>query len=202
MASTAQLHASSSREDSSRSFSSAGGSRHEEDTVDGIKDELAIHVRQCIGPPSPVQRVRGDGTAIELDDFTIHGVVGRGKFSTVYLATRTSDGLTVALKKIKLGCGHGDNHRMRQKCLREVELLQSLDHANIIRYLDSFLAPPNSLGIVLEWATAGDLRKHLNSIRDRGIRLPESVIWKSFVQICNALAHMHEKRVLHRDLKS
>ena len=199
MASTAQQHA--SREDSSRSSSSAGGSPHEEDTVDEIKDELAIHVRQCIGPPSPVQRARGDGTVIELDDFTIHGVVGRGKFSTVYLATRTSDGLTVALKKIKLGCGHGDNHRMRQKCLREVELLQSLDHANIIRYLDSFLAPPNSLGIVFEWATAGDLRKHLNSIRDRGIRLPESVIWKSFVQICNALAHMHEKRVLHRDLK-
>ena len=32
----------------------------------------------------------------------VHNLFYYGKFSTVYLATRTSDGLTVALKKIKL----------------------------------------------------------------------------------------------------
>jgi NIMA (never in mitosis gene a)-related kinase len=170
------------------------GHRREE-----TRDELVLHVRQCIGPASPIQKSGKNGTTIELDGFSIHGVVGRGKFSTVYLATRKSDGLTVALKKIKLGVG--EESRVRQKCLREVQLLQSLDHPNIIRYLDSFLAHPGSLGIVLEWATAGDLRKHIGNIRARGVKLPEPVIWKSFIQICNALAHMHEKRVLHRDLK-
>ena len=60
---------------------------------------------------------------------------------------------------------------------------------------------PNTLVIVLEWATDGDLQCHLRRIRDRGGALPEPVIWQSFVQICEALAHMHERRILHRDLK-
>ena len=136
---------------------------------------------------------------MELDDYAVHGVVGRGKFSTVYLATRKVDGVKVALKKIKLGSKPKD--RVREKCLREVHLLQTLQHPNIIRYLDSFIAYPNSLGIVIEWATGGDLRKHLSNIAKKNIKLPEPVIWKSFVQICNAIAHMHDRRVLHRDLK-
>ena len=91
------------------------GHRREE-----TRDELVLHVRQCIGPASPIQKSGKNGTTIELDGFSIHGVVGRGKFSTVYLATRKSDGLTVALKKIKLGVG--EESRVRQKCLREVQL--------------------------------------------------------------------------------
>jgi NIMA (never in mitosis gene a)-related kinase len=80
-------------------------------------------------------------------------------------------------------------------------LLQSLNHRNIIHYLDSFACHPNTLVIVLEWATDGDLQHHLKRIKSRGGSLPEPVIWSSFVQICEALAHMHERRILHRDLK-
>ena len=71
---------------------------------------------------------------MELDDYAVHGVVGRGKFSTVYLATRKVDGVKVALKKIKLGKANRKD-RVREKCLREVHLLQTLQHPNIIRYL-------------------------------------------------------------------
>ena len=162
-------------------------------------DNISLNIRQSFGPPSPIQKSGKKGKVVELNDYTVHGVVGRGKFSTVYLATRNMDNVKVALKKIKLGST--PKERVREKCLREVHLLQTLQHPNIIRYLDSFIAHPNSLGIVIEWATGGDLRKHLSNIAKKNIQLPEPVIWKSFVQICNAIAHMHDRRVLHRDLK-
>jgi serine/threonine protein kinase len=44
--------------------------------------------------------------------------------------------------------------------LKEVRLLQSLDHPNIVSYLDSFLSG-DELVIVVEWAAAGDLKRQV-----------------------------------------
>ena len=92
------------------------------------------------------------------------------------------------------------DHRAREKCLKEVRLLQSLHHPNIIRYLDS-LIEGDELVIVFEWAAAGDLKRQIRKAVERGAHFEERVIWKYFSQICDALLHMHEQRILHRDLK-
>ena len=154
---------------------------------------------------SPLEQQLLDGTSPlsestddPLDSYEIVSAVGRGKFSTVYKAYRKSDSTIVALKRIRMG---DVGNSTAKRCVEEVQLLQSLNHRNIIHYLDSFACHPNTLVIVLEWATDGDLQHHLKRIRKRGGCLPEPVIWSSFVQICEALAHMHERRILHRDLK-
>jgi len=46
----------------------------------------------------------------------------------------------------------------REKCLKEVKLLQSVNHPHIINYLDSFIAN-NELFIAVEWAEKGDLKR-------------------------------------------
>lgn len=123
--------------------------------------------------------------------------IGRGKFAIVYRAKKIGDEQVVALKRIAVDMM---NEKARDKCLKEVRLLQSLDHPNIIHYMDSFITE-NDLVIVYEWAAAGDLKRQLRKAQERGTGFEERVIWKYFSQISNAIKHMHDKRIMHRDLK-
>lgn len=90
--------------------------------------------------------------------------------------------------------------KQREKCLKEVRLLESLDHPNIIKYLDSFI-DSNQLFISIEWAEKGDLKKLIKKHQADELPLDEKKIWEYLYQIASALKHMQEKRIMHRDLK-
>jgi len=130
-------------------------------------------------------------------DYEILKPIGKGKFAVVYRARRVDSEEIVALKRINVD---SIDDKAREKCLKEVRLLQSLDHPNVIRYLDSFITE-NDLVIVFEWAAAGDLKRQLRKAQERGVGFEERVIWKYFSQICDAIQHMHDRRIMHRDLK-
>lgn len=90
--------------------------------------------------------------------------------------------------------------KQREKCLKEVRLLESLDHPNIIKYLDSFIEG-NQLFIAIEWAERGDLKKLIKKCIAEDLSIDERRIWEYLYQIGSALKHMQEKRIMHRDLK-
>ena len=90
--------------------------------------------------------------------------------------------------------------KQREKCLKEVRLLESLDHPNIIKYLDSFMEE-NQLLIAIEWAERGDLKRIIKKAVTEDNPIDETRIWDYMVQLATALLHMHEKRIMHRDLK-
>ena len=90
--------------------------------------------------------------------------------------------------------------KQREKCLKEVRLLESLDHPNIIKYLDSFIED-NQLLIAIEWAEKGDLKKLIKKAISEESTIDERKIWEYLYQIASALKHMQERRIMHRDLK-
>ncbi|KAK9836508.1 hypothetical protein WJX74_001940 [Apatococcus lobatus] len=84
------------------------------------------------------------------------------------------------------------------ECAAEAKVLASLHSPCIIQYLDSFIEQ-DVLYIVTEFASGGTLYSLINQAKGP---LPEDVIWRLFIQIILGLHHMHEKRILHRDIKS
>jgi NIMA (never in mitosis gene a)-related kinase len=132
-----------------------------------------------------------------IEGYHVTKPIGQGKFATVYKA-ETKDNKVVALKKIKIF--EMNDVKLRDKCLKEVKLMQQLDHPTIIKYLDSFISN-NELIIVTEWAEKGDLKKLLKNAQQSDNPLTESQVWEFVLQIAQALQHMHEKRIMHRDLK-
>ena len=73
-----------------------------------------------------------------LAQYRVLKAIGKGKFSVVYRAQRKRDQRLVAVKKVAIV--DIMDKKTRDKCLKEVKLLQSLEHPNIIQYLDAFLS--------------------------------------------------------------
>nr|CCA18595.1 NimArelated protein kinase 6 putative [Albugo laibachii Nc14]CCA20552.1 NimArelated protein kinase 6 putative [Albugo laibachii Nc14] len=135
----------------------------------------------------------------QLSDYRLIRRIGKGKFSIVYKAERIADARTIALKKIAIF--DVMNAVAREKTLKEVRLVQSVQHRNIIAYADAFIEE-RELYIAFEWAAAGDLKRQIRKANEKGVRFGEASIWKYFTQLCSAVRYLHrERRIMHRDLK-
>ena len=70
-----------------------------------------------------------------------------------------------------------------------------------ILYAPILHAPPRQLCIVMEYCANGDMHQMLDRHRAKKDPLPEERVLHHFVQICLGLKHIHDRKILHRDLK-
>ncbi|KAF4076168.1 hypothetical protein AMELA_G00227310 [Ameiurus melas] len=133
--------------------------------------------------------------------YVIQQRLGRGSFGTVYLIedtkTTTRDKLKV-LKEIPVGDLKPDE---TVKATQEAQLLSQLHHPAILRFYTSFLER-DAFCIITEFCEDGDLECTLERLRVSGEALSESQVREWLVQLLLGVDCMHERRILHRDLKS
>merc|ERR1719405_117021 len=89
----------------------------------------------------------------------------------------------------------------RKDAANEVKVLSSLKHPYIVAYKDSFIED-GFLNIVMEYADGGDLFTRIQKAKKSMTKFPEQQILRWFTQALLALKFIHDKHILHRDLKS
>jgi len=92
------------------------------------------------------------------------------------------------------------NIKERQEAVNEIRVLASVGGPFNIRFLEAFV-DADVLYIVTEFAAHGDLFGWLKARKGRGA-LKEATVWSFFIQMCYGLQSLHERNILHRDLKS
>ncbi len=88
-----------------------------------------------------------------------------------------------------------------QSYQNEVQLLTALEHPGIVSHIESFIdGDKQHMCIVMSYCEGGDLAAYLK--HKKGVAMSETEICYHFVQMALALLFMHEKNILHRDLKT
>ena len=70
-----------------------------------------------------------------------------------------------------------------------------------VKYHDSFISG-TKVNIVMEFCSNGDLQGFLRKKRSLNRPLPESLVFRILIQICLSVLSVHDKMILHRDLKT
>lgn len=136
---------------------------------------------------------------MSLSDFVEICKLGEGAYSTVMKVRRKSDDKIYALKKVFL---QKLSKKEKENALNEVRILASISNPNIISYKEAFLIEnPSALCIIMEFADGGDLYQQITKHKKYGTTFPEGDIWEVLIGILKGLKHLHEMKILHRDLK-
>ncbi|KAI8891122.1 Pkinase-domain-containing protein [Backusella circina FSU 941] len=124
--------------------------------------------------------------------YQLGNCIGKGQFGSVYRALDLATGEIVAVKRIHLEDGELD-----QEIMKEVSLLKTLSHTNVIRYL-GFIRSKKNINIILEYAENGSLMSTLKAFG----AFPEKLVASFCIKILNGLEYLHENEVVHCDLKA
>lgn len=127
-----------------------------------------------------------------MDRFQIEKNIGHGAQAVAYLARYRNDpNRYVVLKRLSIGSVSS----------QEMALMLKLRHPNIVRCYEAF-THQDFLYLVLQYAEGGDLELHLSNLQKRKDKLPIATLVSWFCQLCAAVQHCHDNKIIHRDIKS
>ena len=143
-----------------------------------------------------------------FDDYILGKQLGSGHYAVVKEAKDKKTGQAVAVKIFhpnKSGLVNKANSAQQQqedlKLQQEMNLLLSIDHPNIVKFINHYVEPINNYSVntylVLEKMNSGELFQRI--INKSKLRIDETKA--IFRQILSGLEYLHDHDIIHRDIK-
>jgi len=131
---------------------------------------------------------------IDYNELKIVKHIGNGGYGKVYLAQWKKNLVAFKLFDTK---NMMDIEHDFEPVEREISILASLSHPNILIFYGATLKPPR-VGIITEFCENGNIRSYINTYRDT-IKL--EVKLAMIVGVIDGMEFLHSKSIIHRDLK-
>jgi serine/threonine protein kinase/WD40 repeat protein len=147
-------------------------------------------------PTAPRTNDQADASDIgfAIPGYDLLREINRGGQGVVYQALQLSTKRKVAIKVLLEG--HFASRASRKRFEREIELVASLKHPNIIAVFDSGVAPDGHPYYVMDYVRGLPITQYV-----RGQQLVLDDALRLFALVAGAVSHAHHKGIIHRDLK-
>lgn len=131
----------------------------------------------------------------QILNYTIEQTIGEGTMGVVYLACNRSINQKVAIKA--LHPRFGNNKILRERFRHEAMLLSSLNHPNIVKFLN-YVENEKGVFLIMEYVEGTTLEDYV--LKKNGL-LVESRAYPIMKQILGAFDYAHGRGIVHRDIK-
>lgn len=145
--------------------------------------------------------LRSDEEALEFrasSSKTLNGeceLLGQGRYGMVHMIREPQTGFQRIIKTCLSNPGW-DSARLTM----EAKILQNLDHPHILRIF-SWFEYDEAISIVMDNCAGGELHKTIKAGRQSNQNVPEAWVSAAMRQSLGALAYIHAKGIVHKDIK-
>ncbi|XP_011700590.1 PREDICTED: twitchin isoform X1 [Wasmannia auropunctata] len=126
------------------------------------------------------------------DKYDILEEIGTGAFGVVHRCRERTTGNIFAAKFIPV------SHVMEKELIRkEIDIMNQLHHPKLINLHDAF-EDDDEMVLIFEFLSGGELFERITA---EGYTMSEAEVINYMRQICEGVKHMHEKNIIHLDIK-
>jgi CheY-like chemotaxis protein/tRNA A-37 threonylcarbamoyl transferase component Bud32 len=162
--------------------------------ITSLRDLTATEIERTVSPDL-ASRMEGHdlGAKVRIPGVNVLHLIGEGGTARVYLASRENDDEPLVVKILRQEIVL--NKKALERFMEEYAMVERIQSRHVARIF-SHGSSDNNVYLVMEFFEGGDLSKRLG-----GKPVPAAEALQFFRELMFALGDIHEKGILHRDLK-
>ena len=134
----------------------------------------------------------------KIDNYTLLSLLNQGTLSKYYLTSKEGTETKYVTQVIEKSKAEGETKRYIDN---EISILLDIDHPNIIKLFE-VKKTEKFIYVITEYCNGGDLQSFLDKyVEENNKGLPEEIVQYLMKQIIEAFKYLHNKRILHRNIK-